>query len=316
MVRSAWKVLSTTRANLDAPPILIKHEIGSANYAVWLTDLTSVWSEMLDRKQILRRSFDLETSIDPSEDADQFRLFLQRVGDALEQKPSTTLSLVGNGSEKGLHLRTLTPLPGALKSLDWLIKLMPAPQPDLTAELVVPLLRQRVIANMEKVSLLQQIKEKDQVIAKLMDKLQSDGVDLSRLFPGVGSKMGKSTSRQALGKSVKGLTEFDEEKWRKHVLSTGAPFDGLVEVVSDAFEIELFDQPEMAPMPQYEKWWEKVGHEQFRRESLPRIRSEFEGDTSTQDEFQAGHSRRVAFNLHCSSRLHRDRQHLSKRVIP
>lgn len=278
--------------NVSLPPLLIKYELGTSDYTVLITDLTLLWRESLDRKRIIRRSFDVDTSIDPSEDSDQLRLFLQKVGDALEQKPGTTIDLVQNGSDKSLLLRTLTSLPGSLKPLQWSIELLPASQSILTAELIVPMLSQHVISNVEKASLLQQLKEKDLVIAKLTDKMHSDGVDLSRLFPSISSRSGKSTSRQTLGKSVKGLGEFDEDRWRKHIVDNGVSFDGFQELVADAFEIDMTDWPENAPIPEYKSWWVKLSHKDSHQEDSSRDLSSLAEGLITQDEFQVSPAQR------------------------
>lgn len=281
--------MNLAHAGVAVPPLIIKFVIGTSDYTVWVTDLTLIWKESLDRKRIIRRSLDVDTSIDPSEDSDQLRLFLQRVGDALEQQPGTTLDLVQNDNDQSLLLQTFTPLPGSLKPLEWSIALLPAPQSTLTAELIVPMLSQQMVANAEKASLLQQLKEKDQVIARLMDKMQLDGVDLGRLFPGVASKSSKSMSRQALAKSVKGLGEFDEHQWRNHLTSNLAPSTAFVDLVSDIAKIDLGDQPEFAQSPDYKKWWETLSHQGS--QSKEPVRDLLHNDAEegfTHDEFQVG----------------------------
>jgi len=298
-MHSAWKVLSLPHVGDSIPPLIIKYEIGTSDYTVWITDLTLIWRESLDRKRIIRRSLDVDTSIDPSEDSDQLRLFLQRLGEALEQQPGTTLDLVQNNSHRSLLLRTFTPLPGSLKPLEWPIELLPASQSTLTAQLVVPMLSQQVIANAEKASLLQQLKEKDQVIAKLTDKMHSDGVDLGRLFPGIASKSSKSMSRQALGKSVKGFGEFNEHRWRNNLINNVASSKPFVELISDTFDIDLGDHPEFAPMPDYKNWCERLR----RRESQPMepvsvLHHNDAEEGFAQDEFQVGPIQPTMFPPH------------------
>lgn len=288
-MRPSWKVLNLPHADVLIPPLIIKYEIGISDYTVWVTDLTLIWRESLDRRRIIRRSFDVDTSIDPSEDPDQLRLFLKGVGDALDQRPTTTLDLMQNDRDQSLLLRTFTPLPGSLKPLDWFIELLPASQSNLTAELVVPMLSQQLLANAEKASLLHQLKEKDQVIAKLTDKMQSEGVDMGRLFPGVVSKSGKSISRQALAKSVKGFGEFDEHQWRSHLINNVASSKEFVDLVIDAFDVNLGDQPETAQMPEHRNWWERLSHKDSQPVGLVReLRHTGADERFTQDEFQVG----------------------------
>lgn len=288
-MRPAWKVLNLPHAGVFVPPLIIKYEIGTSDYTVWVTDLTLIWSESLDRKRIIRRSFDVDTSIDPSEDPDQLRLFLKGVGDALAQQPTTTLDLMHNVRDHNLLLRTFTPLPGSLKPLEWVIELLPALQSTLTAELIVPMLSQQMLANAEKASLLHQLKEKDQIIAKLTDKMQSEGIDLGRLFPGVVSKSSKAMSRQALGKSVKGLGEFDEHQWRSRLTNNVASSKEFIELVTEAFNVNLGDQPEAAQIPEHRNWWEKLSHKNSQSKRLAReFRHTGAEERFTQEEFQVG----------------------------
>jgi len=293
-MRSAWKVLSLPATGVSIPPLLIKYEIGTSDYTVWVTDLTLIWMESPDRRRVIRRSFDVNTSIDPSENPDQLRLFLKRLGDALDQQPTTTLDLVKTNRDQSLILRTFTPLPGSLKPLQWFIELLPASQSTLTAELVVPMLSQQMIANAEKASLLLQLKEKDQIIAKLTDKMQSEGVDFSRLFPGVASKSSKPMSRQALEKSVKGFGVFDEFQWRRHLINNKASSRKFVELVADAFDADLGDQPETAQTPEYNNWWETLSHKDL-QPNVPVRELHYTGaeEKSTQDEFQVGPDNQV-----------------------
>ena len=287
---SAWRRLSLPNADASRPPLLIKHDLGASDYSVWITDLTFVWSESLDRKHIIQRSFAVDTSIDPSEGPDQLRLFLRSLGDALEQRPGTSLVLVQNDRSQELLLQTCTPLPGSLRPLNWFIELNLAPPSRLTAELIVPLLHQQVTAQSEKESLLQHLKEKDQVITKLVDKLQSDGNDLGRLFPGVApSKPGRQTSRQALAKSVKGLGEFNEGPWRQRLLTKADASRGYIGLVTDAFEHDLADLPNEISIPHENKWWERLRHKES-QDQEPRPGPELIGEeeTSTQNEFQVG----------------------------
>lgn len=289
-MRSAWKRLISICTDDNVPPILIKYEIGSSGYSIWITDMTVIWIESLDRKRIIQRSFGIDTSIDPSEGSDQLRLFLQSVQSALEQREGTTLNLVQNGGEQKLLLRTCTTLPGSLKPLEWIFELAPAPQSTLTAELVVPMLSHQVLGNVERASLLQQLKEKDQVIAKLIDKMQTDGTDLGILFPGIASsKPGRPISRQLLGRSVKGLAEFDEQQWRNRLAASAVAPKGYAELVVDAFEHGPADLSDSAQIPVYNNWWERLRNTDSQLNELSQRRQAVRGDEDlTQGEFQVG----------------------------
>ena len=270
------------------PPLVIKYDMGASDYSVWVTDLTLIWEEVLDRKQIIQRSFSIDTSIDPSEGSDQLRLLLQSVERSLEQQIGSTLSLVRDNSDQKLLLRTHTPLPGSLRPLDWMIELTTAPQSRFTAELVVSMLGHRVIANSEKASLLQHLKEKDQVIAKLTDKMQSDNMDLTRVFPGVvSSKSGKHRTREVLGKSVKGLSEFNEQQWQSRLKTDAGARQGYPELVSDAFSNGLEDLLDGAHVPRNDRWWEKLKHKESKHIEFSKHSDLIEEEVGlTQSDFQ------------------------------
>lgn len=285
---SAWRILNLPYTDATVPPLLLKYEIGAADYSIWITDLTLMWMESLDRKRIIQRSFSIDTSIDPSEGSDQFRLFLQSLESTLEQRPGTTLDLVQDGGDRKLLLQMCTPLPGSLKPLEWFLELALASQSRLTTELVVPMLGQQVIAKLERASLLQQLKEKDQVVTKLVDKMQSDGVDIGRVFPGIASsKPGKQNSRQALGKVVKGLDEFDEQQWRDRLTRNEISPKEYPDLISSAFKNGLPDLSDSSQIPKYNNWWEVLSHRDSQREVPKQIFDFKEGDENTsQSEFQ------------------------------
>ena len=288
---SAWKCLRLPDTDASRPPILIKHDVGVSEYSVWITDLTFIWTESLDRKRLIQRSFIVDTSIDPSEGSDQLRLFLGSLQNALEQRAGTSLVLVQNDDNQGLLLRTCTPLPGSLKPLNWFIELTLAPQSRLTAELLVPMLGEQVKAKSERQSLMQQLKEKDHVIAKLIDKLVSDGNDLGRLFPGVGSsKSGRQSSRQVLAKSIKGLGEFDEQQWQDRITKNADSSRGYIGLVENAFEYGLTNLSDNFPIPQNNDWWARLRHKESQgQEPVPDPDFIGEEENSTQNEFQVWH---------------------------
>lgn len=284
-MRSVWKLLKLPLDESSVPPLIVKYEVGTSDYTVWVSDLTLIWKESLDRKRIIRRSLDVDTSIDPSEDSEQLRLFLFRVCEALEQRPGTSLDLVQNGSGQSLSLRTFTPLPGSLKPLEWPIELLPASQSTLTAELIVPMLSQQVLARAEKASLLQHLKEKDQIMAKFADRMQADGIDLGKLFPGVTSKSSKPMSRQALGKSVKGLGEFDEHIWQMNLTKSISSPGAFVDLVSGLLDPGSGEELDPVHMPEYKNWWETLNQKRS-QPMAPFGESNHSvlGETSMQDE--------------------------------
>lgn len=267
---SGWKPLDLHHKHKSIPPLLVKYEFGLENYKVWLTDLSYIWTESLDRRPIVRRAYDMDTSIDPSEDHAQRLLFLKGIEDALRQSPGTSLSVDKSNDIQHLTLHTTTSLPHPLQPLQWYIRFVLAPQPTFASEFVSPLLHQQLTAKAQKTSLLQQLKEKDNVISKLIEKMQGDGVDLTKVFPGaVSSKSGTGpNARRAVAKSIKGLAEFDENQWQSQLAKdNGAPRDwgDFLPKVFDDDDGE--DASEGLQVSEYGEWWKKIGPKDSQRDS-------------------------------------------------
>jgi hypothetical protein len=263
-----WKSLQIDLKDFVIPPLLIKTEFGISSYKVWLTDLTYIWAESMDRRQIIQRTFSVDTSIDPSEDTSQLRLFLQSIEDALIQRTGTTVDIVQGDTKRHLTLQTWTPLPGPLKPLEWKIMLIPAAQSVFTTEFVVPLLSQQSTAKAEKASLLQQLTYKDNVISKLIDKIQSDGVDLSKVFPSAPHARPGANARQIIGKSVKGLSEFDFEQWQSRIVRDGKSLEELKDLLSNVFDTDSQEIPgesQIQDSPDYGDWWRNLRYENSQR---------------------------------------------------
>lgn len=219
----------------QAPPLLVKYEFTNSQYRVFLTDLTSVWIETLQRRDIIKKALNLDTSIDPSEDSDQFRLLLRKLQDALDGQEGSHLSLSGMGYEE-LVLHTVTKLPPPWEPLKWPFHLACAPAYLLTTELLLPCLSRQFVANAQVESLLHILKEKEHVLNKLADKINSSGEDFADLFPGaLGSRVGMKLSRGQAGKFVKGLSEFDETEWRNTLSASLVSTANLSDIVPKLF---------------------------------------------------------------------------------
>lgn len=212
---SHWKLLNyenTSEASI--PPLLVKHDFGTSNYKIWVTDLINVWSETLDQRPLVQRAWDIETDIDPLE-SDQRQTLLQKIKDCLDKVPGTKLALSRSSDLRGIQLTAFSPLPKPLKALQWPFYLASSAKITLTSELILPLLGEQLRLRGKVDSLLQILKDKDHVVSKLTDKLQSEGVAIGEVFPGAVSPKSsrKAVSEVDLAKSVKGLGSFDEDQW-------------------------------------------------------------------------------------------------------
>lgn len=215
--RIMWRPLRLNKPSKATSCPLVKHEFGPTSYVIHLTDLTHLWTESLDRRQIIRRAIDLNTSIDPSEDGSQMRVFLDHIQHALDGASGTAVSLSEEDRSNRLSLSISVTLPSPLAPLDWPVFLLQASQDLLTSQLMLPCLGQILSFRAQIDSLLQHLRDKDGLIRKLTDRIQSDGTDLSKVFPGSASIRSGSrlNAREAVFKSVKGMASFDELEWRE-----------------------------------------------------------------------------------------------------
>ncbi|KAL8797035.1 MAG: hypothetical protein Q9195_000806 [Heterodermia aff. obscurata] len=256
-----WKPLSLANRNQSIPCLLVKCDFGSTNYTIHLTDLTYIWTESLDRKQIIRRALEVNTSIDPSENGSQLRLLLGHIERSFAGLSGTSLSLRGRDSSSKLLLNISVELPAPLAPLEWPLYMMQAPQNSLTSHFVLPCLSQVVSLRDRIDSLLQHLREKDNVIRKLTDKILSDGTDLSRVFPGAASVRGGSrlSAREAFSKSVKGMADFDQQEWREHTFANSNAPDSIHELVNSAFPSDHGDAQVLSQaIDSQSHWWDHL----------------------------------------------------------
>ena len=282
-----WRPLRLTTQNQAIPCLLAKYDFGPTSYTVHLTDLTYLWTESLDRKQIIRRALELNTSIDPSEDGSQMRLLLSHIREALEGVPGTSVTLTRKDTLNELPLDLSAMLPSPLPPLEWPITLSQASQESFTSHFVLPFLSQSLTLRGQIVSLLDSLREKDNVVRKLSDRMQSDGTDFSKLFPGAGSI--RSGSRVS-GKEAAAREHFSANS------NSPSSIHGLVEKLfsPDNRDMKDFAQPaEVQP-----KWWEHLQPDASQNadaHSLPlhqanprRVTSNQQLDISIGDAFQVG----------------------------
>ena len=214
---SKWQQVTPDEQPHGLSRLFVQYCFGSSDYQIQLTDLTTLWSESVERRELIRRAWDAGTSIDPSEGPSQMQLLMNNIKASLDSQSGSSMTIdVGDNDYERLNLKTLTPLPGGLKPLIWPIHLHRCSQTTLTTSLIYPCLSEVLSMNDQVQSLLQVLVEKDNAIAKLMDRLQSDPVGISATLLG-SSKSKAGVTRNLTGRAVKsfgGLVPFDEVKWR------------------------------------------------------------------------------------------------------
>lgn len=245
-----WHILTPAQGP-DTPTLFIKHEFTATGYSVYVTDLTNIWEESLDRRNVIKRALQDDTSIDPSEATDQLKLLLDRIEAALTGESDTSRRLLPTKDETSLSLELHASLPTPLEEVVWAMSLRQRHGSVLFRELFLPALERSLRAQRRVDSLLSHVREKDHVILRLVDKLESSGIELANVFPGAQAARGpKGTVRETLVRAVPGLRPFDETQWHRTTDNAEiADSSALVkEVLADLQDSDLVTD------------WESPGH--------------------------------------------------------
>ncbi|KAL9080793.1 MAG: hypothetical protein Q9157_000489 [Trypethelium eluteriae] len=208
-----WARLSCSNQGLS---LLYKFEVSGADYALLVTDLSRIFHEKLTKNEIIERARDSECKIDPSQDDGQFRILLDKICAALEGQDGTRVTMAQDYNGE-FRLSLAAPLPPPLESLVWVIKLSELLPEELQSHLLNPLILAASSRKSQIDNLIDQLHEKDHVISKLLDKLETSGADLTTIFPGAtGAKsLKKGVTRESVAKYVKGFARFEEREWVK-----------------------------------------------------------------------------------------------------
>lgn len=241
------------------PPLLFKFISTSKGYEMYITDLTQLWSEQLSYRQVLKRAEEDDTTIDPSEDAEQYNVLLQKVEEALHGRPESKMALTGGSKADSLELRLSTNLPAPLEPLKWRLYLSKEPLTASTNHLLLPLLRAETGREASQQILLEQLKQKDWVLAKLFDKIEAMGIDLSTVFPGTSGLRGarKETSLGQAAKYIKGVAPFDENTWLGEVQKSSPEIGLASNLLTETWGADASQDPGTFNPPP-DKWWESL----------------------------------------------------------
>lgn len=212
---SSWRVLNINIK--EAPKLLVRTQFENSGYEIELTDLSRIWRKSVARDQIIRQASETGSSIDPGQDDEQFRIFLGKIESAFNSDDGTMLSLyAGDKDGSTLSIELSAELPHPLPALNWSLHLELLPQQDIESLLITPLLRHASALRYQMQHLISELHDKDRVISKICDRLETSGNDLTTVFPGVSNikTSRKKAQREQLAKHVKGLADFDEGSWR------------------------------------------------------------------------------------------------------
>lgn len=243
-----WHPLPLSNPLRSAPPLLVQSTFTSTSYTLYLTDLTSIWSESLSKREILARSEKEGTSIDPSEDLTQLKILLEKLQNAVLKLDDAvdvelTSSKISEDGTAVLYLKTISELQTPLRPLSWTFYLSPLPRVELTNLLFLPLVGIVSTLQDQTDSLLQIIKEKDILIERLADQLKEHNLDVKTMLGG-----GRARRR--------GLEKFDEEGWRSEYGMEGERRVG--EVIKEVFGGGMKEVGGVKGLGDVEGWWKSV----------------------------------------------------------
>ncbi|KAI0409812.1 XLF-domain-containing protein [Xylaria palmicola] len=248
------------------PVLLASARFGESSYTLYVTDLAHVWVEKLDRRAILLRSLQENTSIDLVDaDPEQWAVFLSKLKAAFDPASPdhrlTSLDIAASTHSSNLGdlvLRITCELPKPLDALRWPINLVKCQPVSLTSELVLPLIQQQYVQSREAEDLMGQLKEKDALISKLLDKLNSMHTPLELIFNSLSAK--HAATRAAAEERIKGLAPFNKDKWRSQ-RSVESPQDAY-DLLHSVFDDSSFGgslSSGLGVSDTLNDWWAKLG---------------------------------------------------------
>ncbi|OCK83388.1 XLF-domain-containing protein [Lepidopterella palustris CBS 459.81] len=276
MERPIWIPLQISNSSRHVPQLLIKASFNADSYSIFVTDLCHIWSEELNKSEIVERASNTDTSIEVTRrDTSQLRLLLENIAKSLKDFQNVKRRLL-HDNEDGLILRTTISLPEPLDALHWSIHLKCLTSDDLKRELILPLLASSYVQHQHVKSLISIIEHKDQAISKLLHELESSGIDLSAAFPSLsGARSTRKVIKQDYAaQHIPGLGAFDENKWRQTPISQEQIKASLAEVMQG-----LLPEPDMSTLRHLkersgEQWWTHLQENlNFDDDVMPKLES-------------------------------------------
>lgn len=200
-----WRLLPKSKATR---PLLFRSSFEQSSYWLQVTDLSSIWSEDVSRDDIVRRAREVESDIHPEDDSSQMQILLDKLRSALEGEPGTSIFVRPLSSKLELFLGI--PLPGGLSELQWSMSLGKQPLSVLQSAVINPVVANVYLQQQQIEQLSNCLREKDEAIGKILDKVESLGLDFGTIFPNARLNR-KGNLRQQVLAQVKGLQVYDEK---------------------------------------------------------------------------------------------------------
>lgn len=288
--RPSWRPFPVSHRSIPNLLVSASFSTSPVSYSIHMTDLANVWRESLDRKAILLRCLQENTSIDPSDDPENFKELLRWIEAAFDSDSpnhaDTALALSSTGPTDGatpadLLLDVTCILPAGFRPLKWPIRLKHGGPAALVADLVLPLVQAHLTRSQEVEALLGIIREKDGVISRVVDKLESTGARMEHVFSALVNTGKKKITRAVAEARVKGLAPFDAAGFKRKFRGGDDAPDGeedgpgnsrikgpvaardVKDLMDSVFEPALQRHPslEYPEWPALDNWWKDIQEE-------------------------------------------------------
>jgi len=278
--KDGWAVLQHDYARL--PKLLVKFEPSDKGYSLALTDLTNVWVERLSEKDIALEAEKSGCGISPGDDVDQLRIFLAKLESALSHDEGTFVDFESDLDQLTLVLSA--PLPKPLAPLVWRMHLTRGEPRELTDIFVLPLLQFASRQQKETQHLLEQLRHKDNVITKLIDRMESANLHLGDVFLLPNLRLSKQKShRDQFAKHVPGLANYHEPSSARPVMAA-ASSDEMYSILGNMSRDDVRERP----VPSDDGWWLNIKNaSQAHAGRKVEASMDLDGDETEDEEFQA-----------------------------
>ena len=247
-----WRPLASPLHVKGNPTLLIWYQRRNDGYRVLVTDLTYLWVEDLDRRNLIKRALNDETEIDPSLSNDQLELLLRHIVGCLERDPDTSMAVTSTSQESNdLTLQLKAKLAPPLKELQWSIHLKRASQYEFSKEVVLPILGELYSTTNAIPGLYKKLREKDDVISRMKGTLSNMGHTVSDIW------RDKRSTQKVSEDQIPGLALFDQGAWQQG-LNRNATIEPA-DLRQKLFRTGLAYQPVRETIVCTESWWQDLG---------------------------------------------------------
>ncbi|GAB7350814.1 hypothetical protein MBLNU459_g1350t1 [Dothideomycetes sp. NU459] len=206
---SRWTRLAVQQPEI--PVLLFKFVVSQLGYRITLTDLTNVWQESLSAADISKRAEQSGCSIRPGNDHHQLQILIGKIEEGLCYERGGVVNLISEPVLDNIVLMASALLPPPLPIFKWRMCLAKERQALVTTEILTPLLSFAHRQRQQITFLVAQLKEKDHVIDRLIQKMESSNTDLGAVFPGMSGirRSQRISQREQFARHVKGLARFE-----------------------------------------------------------------------------------------------------------